>query len=195
MMITDRFPDKEVFMRTLAIPILVFTLLALAEDEAPQPGDQVAISVQNQYIYPMPAFYASPTQPVTYGTLAVIEEVQGEWYRVTTSLDRSGWIHMTAVTGAIEASYGGTGASGSVTSDEIMLAGRGFSQDIEETYAGENPELDFSLVDMMETSWEVSSDQLYQFLLEGNLIEGTGASASTPASTSTTSTTTGGRGQ
>lgn len=178
-------------MRSATIPMLVLALLALADNEAPQPGDQVAIAVQNQFIYPMPAFYASPTQPVTYGTLAVIEEVQGEWYRVTTALDRTGWIHMTAVTGAIEASYGGTGASGSVTSDEIMLAGRGFSKDIEETYAGENPELDFSLVDMMETSWNVSSDQLYQFLLEGNLIEGTGASAST----STTTTTTGGRGQ
>lgn len=183
-------------MRSATVLMFAVTLLVLAEDEAPQPGDQVAIAVQNQFIYPMPAFYASPTQPVTYGTLAVVEEIQGEWYRVTTALDRTGWIHMTAVTGAIEGSSSGTTASGSVTSDEIMLAGRGFNEDIEQTYASDNPELDFSMVDRMETSWKVSSEELYQFLVEGNLIEDAGTSTTSSSSTSTApSTTTGGRGQ
>lgn len=178
-------------MRLILLPLMALALLALADDQAPQTGDQVAIAVQNQFIYPMPAFYASPTQPVSYGTLATIDEVQGEWYRVTTALDATGWIHSTAVTGAIEGSYSGTSASGSVTSDEIMLAGRGFSKDIEETYAGENPQLDFSMVDRMENSWTVSSEALYQFLVEGKLIEGEAASSS--STTSTTSTTGGGR--
>lgn len=171
-------------MRLIMIPLLMLTVLAAAEDDPPQPGDQVAIAVQNQYMYPMPAFYASPTQPVSYGTLALIDEVQGEWYRVTTALNSSGWIHSTAVTGAIQSSSEGASASGEVTSDEIMLAGRGFSKDIEETYAGDNPELDFSMVDRMETSWKVSAEELYQFLLEGNLIEDTGTSSSTGGSTS-----------
>lgn len=170
-------------MRSIVIPLLMLVVLAAAEDDPPQPGDQVAIAVQNQCIYPMPAFYASPTQPVNYGTLAVIDEVQGEWYRVTTALNSSGWIHSTAVTGAIQTSSGGASASGEVTSDEIMLAGRGFSKDIEETYAGNNPELDFSTVDRMETSWNVSAEELYQFLLDGNLIEGAGTSSSTGGST------------
>lgn len=171
-------------MKLKVIPLLLLTVLAAAEDDPPRTGDQVAIAVQNQYIYPMPAFYASPTQPVSYGTLAVIDEVEGEWYRVTTALNGSGWIHSTAVTGAIQSSSGGATAAGEVTSDEIMLAGRGFSEDIEETYAGDNPELDFSMVDRMETSWKVSSEELYQFLLEGNLIEDTGTSSTTGGATS-----------
>jgi hypothetical protein len=167
----------------LLLPMTLLVSMALAdEEEMPQPGDQVAIAVQNQFIYPMPAFYASPTQPVSYGTLAVIQEVRGEWFKVTTALDKTGWIHSTAVTGAIESSSGDASASGSVTSDEIMLAGRGFNRDIEETYAGEHPELDFSVVDMMESSWKVSSDELYQFLLEGNLIEDMGTQSSTGSS-------------
>jgi hypothetical protein len=176
---------RRISMRLIFLPLLLLALGVTAEDDPPQPGDQVAIAVQNQFIYPMPAFYASPTQPVTYGTIAVIDEVQGEWYKVTTALDKTGWIHMTAVTGAIEGSSGGTSTSGGVTSDEIMLAGRGFSEDIEQSYAGDNPDLDFSLVDHMENTWKVSSEELYQFLLEGNLIELT-------ASTSTTTTTGGG---
>ncbi len=147
-------------MRTFFLPLILLIFVVMADDqELPQPGDQVAIAVQNQFIYPMPAFYASPTQPVSYGTIAVIDEVQGEWYRITTALDKTGWIHRTAITGAIESSSGDASASGSVTSDEIMLAGRGFNADIEESYAGDHPELDFSKVDLMESSWKVSSDR------------------------------------
>ncbi len=162
-------------MRFLLILMLFSLSLATAEDAEPQVGDEVAISVQNQSIYPMPAFYASPVVPVSYGTIAAIDEIDGEWYRITTSSGKAGWIHRTSVTGALQTTTEGTSTSGNVTSDEIMLAGRGFSQAIEETYAGEHPELDFSKVDNMQTSWTVSPQQLYQFLVDGNLIEGTGS--------------------
>jgi len=160
-------------MRFLLFLMLFPLSLAMTEDTEPQVGDEVAISVQNQSIYPMPAFYASPVEPVSYGTIASIDQIDGEWFRITTSLGEVGWIHRTSVTGAIQMASGGTSTSGSVTSDEIMLAGRGFSREIEETYAGEHPELNFSIVNNMETSWTVSPEQLYQFLVEGNLIEGT----------------------
>jgi len=62
-----------------------------------------------------------------------------------------------------------------------MLAGRGFNKDIEETYAGEHPELNFTLVNSMESNWKVSSDQLYQFLVDGNLIEDAGTTQPVPS--------------
>jgi hypothetical protein len=166
-------------MKLLFVLMLVPLFLASADDAEPQVGDEVAIAVQNQSIYPMPAFYASPVEPVSYGTMAVIDEINGEWYRITTALNQDGWIHCTSVTGAIQASSGNASASGDVTSDEIMLAGRGFSRDIEETYAGEHPDLDFTLVDNMEKSWIITPQQLYQFLVDGNLIEDTGSTTST----------------
>lgn len=166
-------------MKLLFLLMLFSLSLATAEDAETQVGDEVAIAVQNQSIYPMPAFYASPVEPVSYGTMAVIDEINGEWYRITTALNQDGWIHCTSVTGAIQTESGGVSASGDVTSDEIMLAGRGFNQDIEETYSGEHPDLDFTLVDNMETSWTVSPQQLYQFLVDGNLIEDTGSTTST----------------
>ena len=116
-------------MKILLMLMLFSLSLATAEDAEPQVGDEVAIAVQNQSIYPMPAFYASPVQPVTYGTIASIDEIDGEWYRITTALGQAGWIHSTSVTGAIQTASGSTSASGNVTSDEIMLAGRGFSED------------------------------------------------------------------
>ena len=148
----------------------VFFFALSAEDVEPEIGDEVVIAVQNQSIYPRPAFYASPVQPVDYGTLATIVDITGEWVNVTIAGGREGWIHRTAVSGAIQSS-GDVTASGEVTSDEIMLAGRGFSQEIENAYATEHPELDFTEVDNMETMCPVSPQELLQFLLTGNLIE------------------------
>lgn len=159
-------------MKYLALLFIsIFFFAISAEDTEPEIGDEVVIAVQNQSIYPRPAFYASPVQPVDYGTLATIIEIAGEWFNVTIADGREGWIHQTAVSGAIQSS-GDVSASGEVTSDEIMLAGRGFSQDIEDAYASEHPELDFTEVDLMESMYTVSPEELLQFLLSGNLIEG-----------------------
>jgi len=168
-------------MRFVLILMFFSISLVMAEDIETRVGDEVAISVQNQSIYPMPAFYASPVESVNYGTIALIDEIEGEWYRITTSLNQAGWIHCTSVTGAIQTASSGTSATGDITSDEIMLAGRGFNQEIEDKYAGNHPELNFILVDNMETSWTVSPEQLYQFLISGNLIEDIGSTTPDPS--------------
>lgn len=163
----------------LMMTMMCLPLLLLAGDDDPGPGDRVTIAVQNQFIYPMPAFYASPAVPVEYGTVALVEEVNGEWLRITAG-SAAGWIHRTAVTGAIEsAGSGGASASGEVASDEIMLAGRGFNRDLEEAYSGKHPELNYSAVDMMENSWNVSPEKLYEFLVRGNLADAGAASGNT----------------
>ncbi len=156
------------YLTLLFFSVFFFTLSA--EEVEPEIGDEVVIAIQNQHIYPRPAFYASPVQPVDYGTLATIDDISGEWFNVTITDGREGWIHRTAVSGAIQTS-GDVTASGEVTSDEIMLAGRGFSQEIENAYASEHPELDFTEVDYMETMCPVSPEELLHFLLTGNLIE------------------------
>ncbi len=150
--------------------VSVFFSALSAEDVEPAIGDEVIISVQNQFIYPRPAFYASPVQPVDYGTLAMIDDISGEWFNVSIAGGLEGWIHSTAVSGAIQSS-GDVSASGEVTSDEIMLAGRGFSQEIENAYSSEHPELDFTKVDYVEAMCPVSPEELLHFLLTGNLIE------------------------
>ena len=151
---------------------LILTASLAAETERPVVGDEVAIAVQNQKIYPMPAFYASPALPVAYGTVVTVTGVQVDWLEITVGGSDDGWVHSTAVTGAIQHSSGDASASGGVTTDEVMLAGRGFSMEMEETYSREHPELDFGPVDAMEEICSISPEELYAFLLSGGLIEG-----------------------
>jgi hypothetical protein len=164
-------------MKSAAAKYLVLVLLAvlaadgLADQAEPQAGDQVAIAIQNQKVYPMPAFYASPAVPVSYGVIVEVTAVQGAWLEVLVPSIGDGWVHRTSVTGAVQMSTSGAAYSDEVVTDEVMLAGRGFSDDIEDGYSEEHPELDFTQVDLMESSWEVSPEDLYSFLLTGKLIE------------------------
>jgi len=151
--------------------LAAFAAAGTAGDEGPAVGDHVAVAVQNQKVYPMPAFYASPAEPVSYGAVVEVTAVQGAWLEVLVPGIGDGWMHRTSVTGAVQMSSSGATYSDGVVTDEVMLAGRGFSEEVEEGYSGEHPELDFALVDLMEASWEIAPEELYSFLVEGALIE------------------------
>ena len=168
-------------IRGICLAGLLAGLLAagavLAEDQ-PQAGSQATVKVQSQHLFPRPVFYAEPVAELSFGEVLSLGEQQGDWFRATRSGGVSGWVHATALTGAV-AGEGDIGSgSGDVSSDEVMLAGRGFNSQVEEAYSSDHPELDFSLVDEMERM-EVTPSQLESFLAQGGLIESTDPSPST----------------
>src|SRR6056297_3329316 len=123
--------------------------VAVAEDP-PEAGSQATVKVRSQHLFPRPVFYAEPLAELSFGEVLTLGESSDDWFRATRSNGITGWIHSTALTGAV-AGEGDIGSgSGEVSSDEVMLAGRGFNSQVEEAYSSDNPELDFSKVDAME---------------------------------------------
>lgn len=147
---------------------------AVAEDP-PEAGSQATVKVRSQHMFPRPVFYAEPLAELSFGEVLTLGESSGDWFRATRSGGTSGWVHATALTGAV-AGEGDIGSgSGEVSSDEVMLAGRGFNSQVEDAYSSDHPELDFSEVNAMERL-EVTPTELESFLAEGGLIEATGSS-------------------
>jgi hypothetical protein len=104
---------------------------------------------------------------VSRGDQLVVKEVKGDWYRVEGAA--SGWVHKSSVTdGKVALTSTPGGASGSVNRDEVELAGRGFTPQVEEQYRSKNPTLDFSHVDAIEKT-EVDPAELLAFVTEGRL--------------------------
>jgi hypothetical protein len=150
----------------------------MAEDP-PEAGGQATVKVRSQHLFPRPVFYAEPVAELSFGEVLSLGEKDGDWFMATRSGGTSGWVHATALTGAV-AGEGDIGSgSGEVSSDEVMLAGRGFNSQVEEAYSSDHPELDFSKVDAMERL-EVTPSQLESFLAEGGLIEGETSSGDAP---------------
>ncbi len=114
-------------------------------------------------------FYAPVKTKVFYNDVVDIISKEGDWFRVKYK-GIEGCIHRSAVdekkvslSGTLEGSRGrGT------SSDEVALAGKGFNPQVERSYKGKHPELDFGKVDRIERH-KVPEKELWEFVRNGGL--------------------------
>ena len=129
----------------------------------------MSIQVKKGQIRSTPSFFGKIVSEAYYGdTVNVTEETQ-DWKKVSVSRGAQGWMHISALTNKrIILGSGESDAELAATSDEVMLAGKGFNKDIEEEYKRRNPGANYTLIDKMEMR-EVSWDEMYAFLKAGDL--------------------------
>jgi hypothetical protein len=134
---------------------------------APKAGDTVTIRVLSAKVMKTPKFIGSSAGSVSRGDQLTVKEVQGDWYRVEGTA--AGWIHKTNVTeGKVTLSSTPGGQGGKVNQDEVELAGRGFTPEVEKKYREKNPNLDFAHVDAIEKT-TIDPAELEAFVTEGKL--------------------------
>jgi len=151
-------------MRRVLLLLLLTVGVAIA---APKVGSTVTIRVLSAKIMKAPKFIGSAAGNVSRGEQLTVKEVKGDWYRVDGS--SSGWVHKSNVTeGKVQLSSKPGGSGGSVNRDEMELAGRGFTPEVEQKYKQGNPTLDFSHVDNIEKT-EIDPAELEAFVTEGGL--------------------------
>ena len=151
-------------MRRVLLLLLLTVGVAIA---APKVGSTVTIRVLSAKIMKAPKFIGSAAGNVSRGEQLTVKEVKGDWYRVDGST--SGWVHKSNVTeGKVQLSSKPGGSGGSVNRDEMELAGRGFTPEVEQKYKQANPNLDFSHVDKIEKT-SIDPAELEAFVTEGKL--------------------------
>jgi uncharacterized protein YgiM (DUF1202 family) len=105
-----------------------------------------------------------------YGDGVTFLADQSGWYQIELSDGQIGWIFSDAVDENRTADIvlqGERQERRTVTSREIALAGRGFSENLEQELS-EDQKVDFSAVDELERR-SIGSDQLIAFLTEAEL--------------------------
>ena len=156
-------------MRYSLILLTILAVLAgtaLSGDTDIEVGSNATVKIREQHIFPTPVFYAQPTGELPFGSVVAVIGVQGDWFSIEAAGGVAGWVHTTALTGAVLSE----GSEGTDDSDMIMLAGRGFNDDVENSYA-EGKALPWDKVDAIEAI-TVEPAVLEIFLVEGLLIEG-----------------------
>ena len=131
---------------------------------AQRTGDTFAVSVRRGELRSAPGFLSRIDAQVEYGDAVTFVVGRGDWYLVRIAdTDIEGWIHKTSVLPPRELNLtGGDGRQTATTSREIALAGRGFSERIEQEYQ-EQQQLDFALVDLVE-SYLLQPPEIGEFL-------------------------------
>ncbi len=130
-------------------------------------GSQITVRVMSAKVMKGPKFIGATTGNLSRGDLLTVKEIKGDWYRVEGA--GAGWIHKTNIVEgkvALSSSPGGGGSGAS--RDEVELAGRGFTPQIEDSYRQSNPDLDFSHVDAIEQTG-IDPAELEAFVAEGGL--------------------------
>ncbi|HEY5949646.1 MAG TPA: SH3 domain-containing protein [Kofleriaceae bacterium] len=151
-------------MKRVLLLLLLSAGIALA---APKVGSSVTIRVLSAKVMKAPKFIGAAAGSVSRGDQLTVKEVKGDWYRVEGT--QSGWIHKTNVTeGKVALSSKPGGSGGNVNRDEVELAGRGFTPEVEQKYKQANPNLDFTHVDAIEKT-SVDPGELEAFAAEGKL--------------------------
>ncbi len=151
------------------IVLIAATLIAFAA--AAFAATQLTVQVSSTRIRKDGVFWAPSVAKVGAGERLTELSRKGDWIEVRTSAGERGWIHSTAVTTKkVTLGTGSSSASSGVSADEVSLAGKGFTEDVEKEYRKENADLDFDAVDRM-SGMIVSDDELIAFLKEGKLAE------------------------
>ena len=132
---------------------------------------EMSVQVRDGQLRNRASFLGTVTATVAYGDRVTVSQTQAGWCEVATAAGKTGWIHESALTPKKVVLASGTddartGASG----EEVALAGKGFSKEVEAEYKKQNKEIDYTWVDWMGKQ-KVSGEQLVQFLKQGDLAQ------------------------
>ena len=153
-------------MKKLAAIAIVLALAGVAFAGI-KAGSEVTIRVMSAKVMSSPKFIGAASATLSRGDQLTVKEVKGDWYKVEGAAE--GWVHKTnVVEGKVELSTTPGGGGSGASRDEVELARRGFTPQIEDSYRQDNPNLDFSHVDAIETV-TIDPAELESFVEEGGL--------------------------
>ncbi|OGR08959.1 MAG: hypothetical protein A3K23_05625 [Desulfobacca sp. RBG_16_58_9] len=135
-------------------------------------GQTMKVAQGNQTLYGEPNFSGTPIAPVPLGVEVKVVSQTGDWYKVEYQ-GNTGWMHRQAFAQAQapKPSLPGLLFGGGVKetkSDEVALAGKGFTPEVEAGYRQKNPNMNYAQVDQVE-SFQVDDAKLQAFIKEGGL--------------------------
>ncbi len=153
----------------------VLLLLLVGSLTALSPGMAETLKVEraNTQLYQSPNFGSTTLGTVPPGADVAVMSRSGDWTQVDYQ-GKTGWLHETAfpqASGTSGMHLPGLLTGGPVRetkSDEVALAGKGFTPEVEAGYRQKNPGLNYAQVDEVER-FEVNPTQLAAFTREGGL--------------------------
>lgn len=148
-------------MKRFIVPLLFLISFSLWAANA-------AVQVKEASLYNQPSSTAKFLGKVPYGTVLSILESKEGWARVAAEgSGLTGWVRSQAFTTKSLNLKAGAQTSGA-SSTEVSLAGRGFTDEVEQDYKKKNPTLDFADIDKMEAQG-IPEEDLSAFLHDGGL--------------------------
>lgn len=129
----------------------------------------LSVAVRDGALRETPSPFGRVLTTLSYGERVETLSRQGAWTRVRSAAGKSGWMHGSALTERKLVLQAGKGQPRAAASEqELTLAGKGFSTQVEAEYRRQNTGLNYAAVDRMEQI-DVGSGEMLRFLSDGRL--------------------------
>ena len=129
----------------------------------------MSVQVRDGQLRNRGSFLGTVVGTVAYGDRVTVNQTQAGWCEVSIA-GKTGWIHESALTPKKVVLASGTAdARAGASGEEVALAGKGFSKEVEAEYKKQNKNVDYTWVDWMGRQ-TVPSEQLVEFLKQGDLV-------------------------
>ena len=141
---------------------------------APAGADEMSVQLRTAQLRATASALGRPLGDIPYGTRVTILQTGKPWLQVRTPEGLTGWMHESALTPKkLEMTAGTTAARSGTSANEVSLAAKGFTKEIESKYRSDNPAISFAWVDRMEAI-KVTPEQSAAFLAQGGVAPRTG---------------------
>ncbi len=141
-------------------------------------GQTARVQVRQASVRSQPDYFMGHVLDVIpYDTPTKIAEVRGTWLKVDTEGKPQGWVNESALfLRGVSAQSDSASVQESAAQEELSLAGRGFTQQMEDEYRLEAGSDAYQYVDRIENDalYQIEENSLGAFLQEGGLMLRTG---------------------
>lgn len=147
---------------------LCFFFLVLASFVWAKVGDKMYVNVQEAVLKSGTGFFASGNGVLPYGAQVKVLAEKGKWVQIVSAVDDSlkGWVPLSSLTKKKILNDGLFSVSAST--EELALAGKGFSEEVENLYKNETTQDTYVLLDSIENK-KIDKEELFEFVVEGKL--------------------------
>lgn len=154
--------------------LLGCSLLLLGSFLWAKTGDTMYVSAKEVELKSGTGFFASKTGLLSYGTKVTVLAEEGKWIQVASADNGKtvGWLPASSLTRKKILADSGL-STVSASADELALAGKGFSAEVEARYTTESTAAIYKLIDEMEAT-PMDRDELWGFIRKGGLSDGSG---------------------
>ena len=149
---------------------MLMLFLLITASVAIAASGSMSVQVRQGAVRERPSFLAGIVTELPYGTRVEVTGTRGVWYSVETYSGSGGWMHKSALTRKkVTMRASGTFVDTAASRDELALAGKGFSNEVEAEFRARNRNLDFTWIDRMEKI-SVPPSEVSRFVKEGGLM-------------------------
>lgn len=159
-------------MKTVKKIALCLIAACVAASAWAKTGDTMYVNVKKSALRKGASLFSGKAGAVAYGDKVTVTAEKGSWVEAVRADNSSvkGWIPLSSLTKKKIVLQNGR-SSVSASADELALAGKGFSADVENAFKKTKNGLRYDAVDRVEQN-TVSDSVLYEFIEAGQIAGG-----------------------